>query len=354
MHSVLPRVTLALLAALSFPACGDDGSSADAADGSDAGDSEDGLTGGESSPVEPDAGIGDTGTDGPMLGTCELACDRVVDCAADACVGVDWQTAGAAQAACVDACDASLGGALLEADGCADVLQLATAAAPALQAICDATLCETACDHFAGCTVEGCVGFDPDSRDDLASSCLGWCDDETAGELLVVDCPTLVDSLQGDPSFAATCNNSSECAPLPECTARAEKTSGCLVQACDADSVGFGPGFADVLAASCDDPDECPTVGEAAYINDPATTCDSPGLVELPDIALFDGLCHPGPGASAAEVRAGCEAIEACPFFSGLATVDRCMASLALDAATATLVACLIAGADCAEQMTCF
>ena len=316
---------------------------------------------GEEAPIV-DAGAVDSavgGTDAstgmlPMLSACERACDRVVDCAVNACQGADWRTAGEVNGACSDACDEQLAEAVLGESDCDGVFEMAVAAAPKIQQICDSDICETACDHFADCVIQECEAVVPANRGAYADSCIMWCDDENAGQLLGADCVPLVESLQDEPAFAASCSEGDVCAQPDDCAAYAKKVSGCLVDNCGVESEPFGPGLEQAFAANCDDPMECPSAGEAAYVNAETTTCDSDGLVDLPELPVFDGLCNPPPGATGPEVRAACEAIETCPFFVSLASVDLCMVSLAFDPDTPAFVTCLLAGADCTEQEACF
>ncbi len=346
----MPLRLLVILGCSALLACGGDDDGGPAPDASD--DAQTADTG-----VSSDAGgdgAVDAGNDSavPTLPPCNLVCDRVLDCATETCVGIDWQTARLAQGLCDDACGAQLNAPVMAASDCAAVMAVVETAAPTLDMLCNEPPCVSACHQFALCTKQECERYANQTVEDIAMGCMGWCEDDSAGDILNVSCETLISALdQNDPSFAAGCHGSTGCADLPACTAYADKTTGCILEHCDASAADYEMGIHRVLIDYCATGEDCPSAEAIALINGDTITCDDPPLDATGPAAPFTLICAGTVGADYADLLAACDILTAC----GAAFADShlCAAYLAFEMGAGAKATCIDMAADCTGAFAC-
>jgi len=288
----------------------------------------------------------------PMLPACSLVCDRVLDCAAMTCVGIDWRTARLAQGMCDATCSPQFNSDVMAAADCNAVMGIVAAAAPNLDTLCNAPPCVSACQQFAVCLKQECERYATQTNEAIATGCMGWCEDQSAGDILAVSCESLVDALvTNDPAFAASCNGSTGCAELSACETYATKTTGCVLDHCAGNAEAFETGIHDLLLEYCANADDCPSPEGIAIVNGSSVTCDDPPLDAAGPAAPFTAICAGTVGASAADLVAVCDTLIACG--ATFASADLCAVYLAADAAVTTKAACVDQSADCTEAFAC-
>lgn len=286
------------------------------------------------------------------LPACNLVCDRVLDCASANCAGIDWRTARLAQDLCDDACGAELNAPVMAAADCAAVMQVVQTAAPAVDVLCDAPPCETACQQFALCTKSKCTGYADQSVEGIRMGCMGWCDDDNAGDLVSLTCDALVEALtKNDASFAASCHGSTGCAEASACEVYADKTTGCILSHCAGNADAFEAGVHATLVEYCANADDCPAPESIALLTSDAIGCDDPPLDAVGPAAPFTTICDGTVGTSYASLLAACDTVMACGAM--LASNELCATSLTFEAGAATKVACIAATNGCAEVFAC-
>lgn len=348
----MPLRFLVLFACGCLVACGGDDDSGPAPDASD----QDATTPDTGVPLD-DAGVdgsGGTGGDGsvPMLPPCTLVCDRVLDCASTTCVGIDWQTAGVAQGLCDEACGATLNAQVMAASDCTAVMNVVQTAAPTLHMLCNDPPCVSACHEFALCTKSQCERYANQTVEDIAMGCMGWCENDSAGDILNISCEALIDALdQNDPNFAAGCHGSMGCADMPACIAYADKTLGCILDHCEASAADYEMGVHRVLVDYCATGDDCPAPEAIALINGDTITCDDPPLDATGPAAPFTLICAGTVGADYADLLAACDTLITC----GAAFADNhlCATYLAFEAGAGTKATCVEMAADCNGAFAC-
>jgi hypothetical protein len=288
---------------------------------------------------------------GPELPSCLLACDRVLDCAAVSCAGVDWRTARLAQDICDDACAGTLSADVMAANTCDDVMGVVMNSVPALDTLCKSPVCASACQRFAACTRQGCERYAGQTEAQIAAGCMGWCDDESAGGILGVTCDALLDSLDMDPNFAASCHGSMGCADRPTCIAYAQKTTACALENCAGNADDYAAGIEAVLVDYCATAEDCPAPESIAILLDDAVTCDDPPMNEVGPAAPFTAICAGTVGAPFPDLTAACDTLIACG--AEFASSDLCATFLTFDPGTATKVTCIDAASDCTGAFQC-
>lgn len=333
---------------------GDDGNATvdgGAADGASVGS--DAAEESGASEVSEDAAMDAPGDDAPIpeLPPCTLACDRVVDCATEACSGVDWRTAGLAYTACAEACGDLFAERILEAESCDTVMDYALRQSADLDTLCEADICELACEHFADCVIEGCLNFDENRRGDLVNGCMNDCTDEDSGDMLNASCQDLMSALSADEQFMRLCQEPPTCAGEELCGPYSEKVGGCLVEQCNGNADPFAAGLREALFMFCLDDQDCVTNVEAGIILSESVTCQSDELRNLGSDPLFEPMCTGTVGASHDELMAVCNALLGCGI--DLGSADRCAVLLALDATAASIVECVNSAAGCLAVFAC-
>jgi len=335
---------LGCLVALAALGCGDD----DAGRPADAG--------------TPDAAMADTALPTPDasqpdasvvedLPSCLLACDRVLDCAAESCAGVDWRTARLAQDICDDACAGSLSTDVMAANTCDDVMGVVMRSVPALDTLCNSPVCASACQRFGACTHQGCERYASQTEAQLAAGCMEWCDDESAGGILSVTCDALLESLDMDPNFAASCHGSMGCADRPTCVAYAQKTAACALENCAGNADEYEAGIEAVLTDYCATADDCPAPESIAILLGDAVTCDDPPMDQVGPAAPFTAICAGTVGAPFSDLIAACDTLITCG--AEFASSDLCATFLTFEPGTAAKVTCIDAASDCTGAFQC-
>ncbi len=341
-----------LLGALAWlMACGSDGGSAKV-DGGASGAVDDGAlpetdAGRDSATDESDAGDAST----PRLPTCNLVCDRVLDCATARCVGIGWQTARVAQGMCEDVCGPAFNHDVMAAVDCAAVMNVVTSAAPSLSALCNERPCASACDAFADCTKTECERYAPLTHEAIVQSCMGWCVDDNAGDILAVTCEDLIDSLDNDPSFAAGCHGTLGCADVDACTTYAEKTAACMSINCEGRTDEFETGIVAALIDYCAHAEDCPAPESIAIINGETVTCDDPPLDAVGPAAPFTSICAGTVGVSFSDLVSACQTLIDCG--AELASAEACATGLTFAAGADTKANCINATIDCGGAFGC-
>jgi hypothetical protein len=288
----------------------------------------------------------------PMLPPCSLVCDRVIDCASATCIGIDWQTAGVAQRLCDDACGPQLNAQVMAAADCAGVMSIVQTAAPTIDMLCNDPPCVSACHQFALCTKQECERYASQTVEDIAMGCMGWCEDDSAGDILNISCEALIDALdQNDPNFAAGCHGSMGCADMTACTAYATKTTGCMLEHCDASAADYEMGIHRVLLDYCATADDCPAPEAIALVNDASVTCDDPPLDATGPAAPFTLICAGTVGADHADLLTACDTLIACG--AAFASNQLCAAYLGFEPGAGTKATCIEMAADCTGAFTC-
>lgn len=289
----------------------------------------------------------------PTLPSCTLACDRVIDCAAVTCIGVDWRTARLAQLLCDEACgaDSALSANVMTANDCPAVMTLIETASPALDMLCNASPCASACQQFAECTRAQCERYAAQTEAEIAAGCMSWCQDENAGDILGVSCDVLISALEtNDPNFAAGCHELG-CADMPTCVAYADKTTACMLDNCAGNADAYELGIQQVLVDYCATADDCPAPGTVAMWNEQAVTCSDPPFNAVGPAAPFTSICAGTVGADHADLIAACDTLVDCG--AAFASVDLCATFLALEAGAAAKATCIDAANDCPGAFAC-
>lgn len=288
----------------------------------------------------------------PMLPSCNVACDRVLDCATETCVGIDWRTARLAQDQCDDACSPTFIGDVMAASDCDGVMAVVSTGAPTLDTLCNQRPCVSACHEFALCTMQECERYATQTLESIEASCMGWCEDENANDILAVSCETLVEALvTNDPNFAASCHGSTGCADMTACATFAEKATGCIVDHCAGNADPYQEGVQQVLLDYCANADDCPAPETIALLNGDAITCEDSPLDAYGPAAPFTAICAGTVGAPYADVLAACDSLILCG--AEFASSELCAAFLTFEPGTGTKVACMDAAADCTEVFAC-
>jgi hypothetical protein len=239
----------------------------------------------------------------------------------------------------------------MEAGSCAEVMDVVRTRAPALDTLCHAPLCETACQQFAQCTRQQCERYADLDTDEIANDCTGWCDEEAATNILQVSCDALISALDTDPGFAASCHGSAGCAEMADCTAYAEKTRNCMLEHCDGHADAYSAGIQQLLFDYCSTAPDCPSPETIALFNDNAVTCDDPPLDAVGPAAPFTAICAGTVNASYEQLSGVCTTLIDCggPFTSA----GQCATLLASDADPLTKATCIESAADCTEAFAC-
>ncbi len=287
----------------------------------------------------------------PELSPCMLACDRVVDCTAEACSGVDWRTARLAYTACARSCDDGFAEAIQGAGSCDAVVADARQRIEELNTLCDADICQLACDHFANCVIAACPNFAEDDRDDLIRGCADSCTDEDSGDMLNATCDDLMVALSEEERFMASCQDPIVCSGADLCGPYSDKVSGCIVELCSGNADPFATGLQEAIAAFCMDDEDCVSTVDATFILDASITCDSPELRNLGADPPFDRLCAGTLGVSHGELVAACNTLLGCG--ADLGSVDRCTVLLALSDDPESNAQCIAAAAGCTAAFAC-
>ncbi len=291
------------------------------------------------------------------LPACDLAADRVVDCAVDACAGYDWTTAGHLATAWHAVCDGPLAAAALNAPSCPAVAEVAGSAVGDYQPLCESNPCTQGCQKLGACLVSECAAFAETLSDTVAADCADGCvPDDIAWVLAAETCADVVQPIAAaNEQFAAACEGGSlECAAPDACDAYGAKISGCMVEHCDGHLDAWASGLTDIFTAFCSDPGACPDVDAVAFMTDPALTCDAPALVDVGKGPPFGGLCAGGGGVGPDEALAACEVVLACPGTDGAGSAAACAVWLAVREDAAQRAACLLAtGGDCVAVWAC-
>lgn len=288
----------------------------------------------------------------PTLPPCNLACDRVLDCASTTCVGIDWRTARLAQSMCDDACGPQFNNDVMAAADCAAVMGIVNTEAPALDTLCNAAPCVSACQQFAVCMKQECERYATQTNESIATGCMGWCQDENAGDILAVSCDALIGALStNDPAFAAGCHGSAGCADMATCVTYATKSTGCIVDHCAGNAEPYQVGIHELLVEYCANADDCPAPETVALLNDASLACDDPPLDAYGPAAPFTTICAGTVGVTVAELLVVCDTLIACG--GAFASADICAVYLTVDAAVVTKASCIDAAVDCTEAFAC-
>jgi hypothetical protein len=296
----------------------------------------------------------DAGSDAapPTLPVCNVVCDRVLDCGATTCVGIDWRTASLAQTLCDGACSPQFNRDVMAAADCTEVMKVVRGTTETLDMLCDQPLCVSACQHFAECTQQECPRYATQTTASIETACMGWCNADNAGGILSLGCGALVSSLNAnDASFAASCDGSLGCADKPMCLTYGAKAAGCIRDHCDGNADAYESGLSQLLTDYCASAKDCPSPEAVAVLNDPAILCDDPSLKMLGPGAPFSAVCGGSVGATHAELLTACDKLIAC---GGMfASNELCAVFLAIGADTATKVTCVQRSKDCTKAVAC-
>jgi hypothetical protein len=324
-----------------------DGGGSDAASGSaDAAGARDrDAATGDAADAAPD------GADAAEPSPCTPACDRVVQCAIEACSGIDSRTESLARAACNRVCVNLFAKRVLDAPDCEAVMSHARRQSLELVELCDADICLLACEHYADCAVESCPNFTEMVRPDITADCMNDCTDPSSGEMLNASCPELMAARTGDERFMQACQGPVTCVGEQLCIPYAAKVSDCLVERCNGNADPFAAGLEEALLAACLDPRHCVTNLEAERILDDAVGCDSSELDNLASDPAYEPICAGAVGVGYEELVAVCSALRNCGI--DLGSLDTCAVALATDSGAASMVECVGSSAGCLAIFTC-
>ncbi|MCP4601763.1 MAG: hypothetical protein GY847_14810 [Proteobacteria bacterium] len=311
---------------------------------------------GDDSDSDQEHDTSDSDDDTPLLPPCVKACDRIVECAVDVCDGIGWQTSGVAFSACKDDCSEEFAEQVLTATGCADQLELAKEQSSDFVRLCDASICDIACEHLSGCLVEECPNFDTDDVDGLFEDCASDCDDENAGEMLSGSCDDILIMAEYDPFFEALCMGDTDCPGSDLCVRYAGKMGGCFIEHCNGNADPFLEGLTELFIGYCmdtnkEDEEECPPISVVEYIVDDSVTCDSPTLENVGTEEPFDEMCDGTLGVEYDELKEACETLSNCGF--DLGSIDLCTILLSLSEEPPTIVTCIATSQNCTLAAVC-
>ena len=290
------------------------------------------------------------------LPVCHQACDRVVDCGVADCAGWDWAGAGVLWQACIDTCDPGFADKVATASACIDVRSLVQAARPAFAHSCSENPCKKACDKLAGCVVDVCPVIGSQSRVPIASDCQKKCNPQTTSAVLATtSCEQLITAIaDNDANFKTACYGApNKCPSAETCAPYAAKATTCVVAHCDGNADDWQVGIETVFANFCTQDAKCPTAQDVAWVLAATTTCETKGLDKLGTAPPFTAICAGTLGVTAAQARAACKKLLACPGLEGVGSVDRCMVLFAMRPDVKQRIACLQLAADCNAVYGC-
>jgi hypothetical protein len=234
---------------------------------------------------------------------------------------------------------------------CAAVVAVMRRRQTELAALCESSPCESACRHAAACVKAECTGFAQYPVEAIEAECLNDCDEENVEFILRTECADLVDLLGSDPTFAATCHGTSQCAPQDRCSAYADKVGDCAVGHCGTHAAPYRDAIVAVLYAYCARAEDCPPEAAVTFVLSPDVACDDEPLSDVGRAEPFTAICEGMVGATMEQLRASCERLVACG--AEFESLDECAGLLAIGGETATKVACIGAAPQCAEVFGC-
>ncbi len=292
---------------------------------------------------------------GPILPPCERACDRVVDCATDACEGFNWTNAARLAHDCHGVCGGDFAEQMLAFGSCEEVGQGLAVSLPDYPQACETNPCFSACERLGRCVVQECPAIAAPADQQIANDCVGRCN---PGDVAWIEsaesCGAIVGAIaDADPSFARNCRGEeASCPPLEACEGYGEKATGCMLRHCEGNLDAHAEGLRQALTAYCHTDENCPDRLAIEALLEEEVGCDHPWLRELGPAPPFGEMCA-GRVPPAAELHGACEAFMACPGSEGLRTVALCGVFLALRADTFEATACMLAAEGCAEVYPC-